>query len=313
MLLLLCGRASVTTGSALSCSGAFRCDPLTHVTYSIKVLTGTAARGPRRIVPVVKRLFEMLGAMLVNVRDLRSAAPVECAGAEAAGHELASADGRRLRKSVPVLHIGPTPLRLFQAPRSLSTEFGTSIAASASEQPRSRLRILLWAAALLPFLFLALWRLPDGPGIDADDYGQYLRHAQALAEGRSYSDIGYIWSRLRRVLARMDPDVPIAKARTADEIVLRSLARVTFVIQPCRLPTLLRPCWREAGIDARNVSGGHFGWTAVKRSLTQNCSPVKAAEVPRFRSAVDVPKLARMANGVTLTPDSQLRYSDLGT
>jgi hypothetical protein len=96
----------------------------------------------------------------------------------------------------------------------LSTEFGTSTAASASEPPRSGLRILLWAAALLPFLFLALWRLPDGPGIDADDYGQYLMHAQALAEGRSYSDIGYIYSRLRYGLGPQSapPGLPLTLA-----------------------------------------------------------------------------------------------------
>jgi len=35
---------------------------------------------------------------------------------------------------------------------------------------------------------------------------------------------------IRRVLARVDPDIPIANARTADEIVVRSLARVTFVM-----------------------------------------------------------------------------------
>jgi hypothetical protein len=54
--------------------------------------------------------------------------------------------------------------------------------------------LLFWVAALLPFLALAFWRLTSGPGIDADDWAHYLMHAQALAEGRPYSDIPYVYS-----------------------------------------------------------------------------------------------------------------------
>ena len=52
----------------------------------------------------------------------------------------------------------------------------------------------LWALVLLPFLGLAAAGLTEGTGTAADDFGQYLMHAQALAEGRPYSDIGYIYS-----------------------------------------------------------------------------------------------------------------------
>ncbi len=80
--------------------------------------------------------------------------------------------------------------------------------------PRSSRRFLLWLAALLPFLVLALWRISDGPGLDADDYGQYLMHAQALAEGRPYADIGYIHSRYRWGLAPQSapPGLPLTLA-----------------------------------------------------------------------------------------------------
>lgn len=53
-----------------------------------------------------------------------------------------------------------------------------------------------WIAVFVPFVILALLRMPEGPRADADDYAQYLLHAQALADGRPYTDIGFIPSRL---------------------------------------------------------------------------------------------------------------------
>ncbi len=37
----------------------------------------------------------------------------------------------------------------------------------------------------------------NGPGPVADDFAQYILHAQAIAEGRSYVDTGYLYSHLR--------------------------------------------------------------------------------------------------------------------
>jgi 4-amino-4-deoxy-L-arabinose transferase-like glycosyltransferase len=73
---------------------------------------------------------------------------------------------------------------------------------------------LVWILALVPFLALALWRLRDGPGLNADDYGQYLMHAQALAEGRPYTDIGYIYSPFRWGIgpAAAPPGLPLTLA-----------------------------------------------------------------------------------------------------
>jgi hypothetical protein len=51
-----------------------------------------------------------------------------------------------------------------------------------------------WALVLLPFVALAIARFDSGSGLEADDYAQYLMHAQAVAEGRPYTDIGYIYS-----------------------------------------------------------------------------------------------------------------------
>ena len=64
-------------------------------------------------------------------------------------------------------------------------------------RPRPDYRVLLFAA-LLPFLGLAVWRAFHGTGLSADDFGQYLMHAQALAEGRPYGDIDYIYSKYAR-------------------------------------------------------------------------------------------------------------------
>ena len=57
-------------------------------------------------------------------------------------------------------------------------------------------RLPAWAAILsvLPFLLLVAGHWSDGPVRDADDYAHYLMHAKAVAEGRPYSDIGYIYT-----------------------------------------------------------------------------------------------------------------------
>lgn len=51
------------------------------------------------------------------------------------------------------------------------------------------------AIALLPFFVVVAARWSTPPAASAGDYAQYLMHAKALAEGRPYSDIGYIYSR----------------------------------------------------------------------------------------------------------------------
>ena len=96
----------------------------------------------------------------------------------------------------------------------MHTETPSTTQQSIDIRPRANRSFLIWAAVLLPFLVVALWRLPDGPGLDADDYGQYLMHAQALAEGRPYGDIGYIYSRFRYGLGPQvaPPGLPLTLA-----------------------------------------------------------------------------------------------------
>ena len=65
---------------------------------------------------------------------------------------------------------------------------------------RSR-RILLWSTVLLPFASLFLVHWSDKPGYEAGDYTQYLAHATAIAEGRPYTDIGFIYTQHRAQLA----------------------------------------------------------------------------------------------------------------
>lgn len=51
---------------------------------------------------------------------------------------------------------------------------------------------MLWLGAFLPFVVLALLRVPEGPHFDEEDYAHYLLHAEAIADGRAYTDIGFI-------------------------------------------------------------------------------------------------------------------------
>ena len=63
----------------------------------------------------------------------------------------------------------------------------------------------LVVAALLPFAAVVVARWSDPPSATDGDYAHYLLHAKALAEGRSYSDIGYIYSEMNLVGPRNQP------------------------------------------------------------------------------------------------------------
>jgi len=56
--------------------------------------------------------------------------------------------------------------------------------------PRNARWLLL--ATLLPFAAVAASRWSEPPSAEEGDYAHYLLHAKALAEGRPYSDIGFI-------------------------------------------------------------------------------------------------------------------------
>ena len=56
----------------------------------------------------------------------------------------------------------------------------------------------LWIAVFAPFVILALLRLQSSPRLDEEDYAHYLLHAQAIADGREYMDIGFIRTPLSR-------------------------------------------------------------------------------------------------------------------
>jgi hypothetical protein len=55
---------------------------------------------------------------------------------------------------------------------------------------RAKLWLTVW---LVPFVLLAYRHVDWPPPAPAGDYAQYLSHARAVAEGRGYSDIGYIF------------------------------------------------------------------------------------------------------------------------
>jgi hypothetical protein len=73
-------------------------------------------------------------------------------------------------------------------------------------------KALPWAAASIPFLFLVAWFWDRGPGLDADDYGLTLMHAEALVEGRPYWDTGYIPTRLDVAPPVQPPGLPLVVA-----------------------------------------------------------------------------------------------------
>ena len=60
-------------------------------------------------------------------------------------------------------------------------------------------------AALLPFAAVVIARRSDPPSALEGDYAHYLLHAKAIAEGRSYTDIGYIYTRRNLVGPRLQP------------------------------------------------------------------------------------------------------------
>jgi hypothetical protein len=52
-----------------------------------------------------------------------------------------------------------------------------------------------WVAAMmLPFMSVVAARWDQPPAVTDGDYAQYLLHARAIAEGKNYSDIGYIYT-----------------------------------------------------------------------------------------------------------------------
>ncbi|MEQ1857734.1 MAG: hypothetical protein ABL963_14870 [Longimicrobiales bacterium] len=74
--------------------------------------------------------------------------------------------------------------------------------------------VLPWALASLPFLLMVAWFWNRGPGLNADDWGLSLLHAQALVEGRPYWDTGYLPSGLDLAPARQPPGLPVLVALT---------------------------------------------------------------------------------------------------
>lgn len=61
-------------------------------------------------------------------------------------------------------------------------------------RPDRRRVVLTWAlcaAIVVPF---GLWMSRLGPTPNSDDWAQYLMHAEAIAEGRDYTDISYVFS-----------------------------------------------------------------------------------------------------------------------
>ncbi len=89
---------------------------------------------------------------------------------------------------------------------------------------------------LLISVLPALWEWRYAPELAGDDRGQYLMHAEALAEGRAYTDIGYIYSDLvPQAGPRIAPPglpltvAPILALAGRSEFLLRLFTVMSFV------------------------------------------------------------------------------------
>ena len=72
-----------------------------------------------------------------------------------------------------------------------------------SPTPRQVRWLLL--AALLPFLVIVVATWSEPPAATDGDYAHYLLHAKAIAEGRAFEDIGYIYTRMNLVGPSLQP------------------------------------------------------------------------------------------------------------
>lgn len=64
----------------------------------------------------------------------------------------------------------------------------------------------------VPFLILAAWHFPYPPPAGYGDWAQYLLHADALLDGRPYTDVGYIFTRFAPYISPPvePPGLPVA-------------------------------------------------------------------------------------------------------
>ena len=91
---------------------------------------------------------------------------------------------------------------------------------------------LVWiVAAALP-LTLAIANWTNGPGYRDADYAHYLLHARALAEGRGYSDIGYIYTEANPIIG------PRAYPPALPLLIAPVFALAGEVLPPVKLMTL---------------------------------------------------------------------------
>jgi hypothetical protein len=99
---------------------------------------------------------------------------------------------------------------------------------------KQRIQIFAWTAVLIPFFAMAILRWDDGPGFDAGDYAHYLLHARALAEGRSYTDTGYIFSEHAWIIGprAQPPGLPVTLApflmMTGENLIVLRLVMLAF-------------------------------------------------------------------------------------
>jgi hypothetical protein len=105
------------------------------------------------------------------------------------------------------------------------------------ESVREGRRSWVWALCFLPFLVLAVHAWGEGPGLTSGDYAQYYLHASALLHGRSYTDIGYIFTPYNQWLGppAQPPGfpltlVPIFAAVGPNEFAIQSLIVLSAVL-----------------------------------------------------------------------------------
>jgi hypothetical protein len=139
----------------------------------------------------------------------------------------------------------------------------TSTASDTGSRDGSTRRLTPWLLVAL-LLAASAWHWNHGPALGADDHGQYLLHARAIAHGASYSDIGFLHSRYTTLIAPVaePPGLPFSIAVIFATLGENMLAvRALLVLALLVFAVAVWRYWRPIANDT--VAAFVVAWSAV--------------------------------------------------
>src|SRR5688572_9559702 len=144
---------------------------------------------------------------------------------------------------------------------------------SAVEAGRSMRYPFAWVLAVLPFVVLVLLEARFGFHGLGDDWAQYLMHAQALADGRSYMDTGYIYTRFNHWLgpAAAPPGLPLLLAPIM-AIAGPNILIMRVVMIAIAIAFVILAGWYFAKHESRPMGLGVALMCGLSPALVQNAS-----------------------------------------